>query len=108
MSELPEEQSSLPPDETFVDWSLLTHSPIQFFGLQDGFDNRDLKRAYNCLIRRFKPERFPDEFQRIRAAYDRLDNQFRYGKSSTTFSMFPDVSSWDAWTRESSSDQSSS
>lgn len=62
-----------------VDWSLLPHSPQAFFGVEDGFDRRDLKRKYNRLIRRFKPEKSPAEFQKIRAAYEILDNHLRYG-----------------------------
>jgi len=60
-------------------WNLLPHSPQEFFGLSDEFDRKDLKRSYNCLIRIYKPEKFPQEFQRIREAYEQLDNQLRYG-----------------------------
>ncbi|HEX5470963.1 MAG TPA: hypothetical protein VFW73_03710 [Lacipirellulaceae bacterium] len=66
------------PDEP--DWSLLPHDPVKFFGLNPGFDGRDLKRTYNRLLRLFKPERFPDEFQRSRAAYEQLENAIRYGQ----------------------------
>ena len=61
------------------DWSLLPHDPVRFFGLAEGFDRRELKRSYNQLIRRFKPEKHPQEFQRIRAAYEQLDSGIRYG-----------------------------
>jgi hypothetical protein len=61
------------------EWSLLPHDPQAFFGLADAFDRKDLKRAYNRLIRQYKPEKFPQEFQRIRAAYELLDNHLRYG-----------------------------
>lgn len=63
------------------DWSLLPHDPWRFFGIEAGCDQRELKRRYNELIRRFKPERFPDEFQRIRAAYEQLESAIRYGHS---------------------------
>jgi hypothetical protein len=66
------------------EWSLLPHDPQAFFGLADGFDRKDLKRAYNRLIRQFKPEKFPQEFQRIRAAYELLDNHLRYGATLST------------------------
>lgn len=65
---------------TDPDWRLLPHNPTAFFGLGDGFDRRDLKRSYNQLLRKFKPERFPQEFQRIRAAYEQLENAIRYGQ----------------------------
>lgn len=65
------------------DWSLLPRDPARFFGLADGFDRRDLKRSYNQFIRRFKPERFPQEFQRIRAAFEQLDSDIRYGQKAS-------------------------
>lgn len=61
------------------DWDLLPHDAETFFGLESGFDRRDLKRAYNRFVKRFKPEKFPAEFQRIRAAYEGLDQALRYG-----------------------------
>jgi hypothetical protein len=65
-------------------WSLLPHDPVGFFGLSAGFDRRELKRSYNQLIRRFKPERFPQEFQQIRAAFEQLDSDIRYGQTSSS------------------------
>lgn len=65
------------------DWTLLPHRPQEFFNLDANFDRKDLKRSYNLLLRQFKPEKFPAEFQRIRAAYEYLDNQLRYGSASS-------------------------
>ena len=62
-------------------WDHLPHNPLAFFDLQPGFDRRDLKRAYGKLIRQYKPETHPAEFQRIRAAYEQLENANRYGRS---------------------------
>jgi len=61
-------------------WHLLPHEPEAFFGLEEGYDRKALKRKYNTLLRQFKPEKFPAEFQRIRAAFETLDNQLRYGQ----------------------------
>ncbi len=61
-------------------WDLLPHEPEQFFELPEEFDRKDLKRKYNALLRQFKPEKHPEEFQRIRAAFEQLDNQLRYGE----------------------------
>jgi len=58
-------------------WDLLPDHPEQFFSLSGEYDVRDLKRSYNRLIKRFKPEKFPEEFQRIRAAYERLNDALR-------------------------------
>ena len=65
-----------------VDWSLLPQAPLAFFGLSASFARKELKRAYNRLLRQFKPEKHPQEFQQIRAAYELLDNQLRYGAAS--------------------------
>ena len=67
-------------DEPEPRWELLPSQPEAFFGLEGEFDLRDLKRQYNALIRRFKPERFSDQFQRIRSAYEMLHDALRYGE----------------------------
>lgn len=65
---------------TEPNWNLLPHNPEAFFELDEGYDRKDLKRRYNRLLKQFKPEKFPQEFQRIRAAFEELDNQLRYGR----------------------------
>lgn len=65
-------------------WNLLPHEPEAFFDLAEGYERKDLKRAYNALIRRYKPEKFPNEFQRIRAAYEQLDQRLRYGRETAS------------------------
>lgn len=60
------------------DWSLLPHDPIGFFGLDPAFDRGSLKRRYGQLIRRYKPEQHPTEFQQIRAAFENLEDWLRY------------------------------
>ena len=60
-------------------WHLLPDDPVGFFGLPAEFDRRELKRQYNRLIRVYKPEKHPEEFQRIRAAFENLDTMLRYG-----------------------------
>ncbi|MEM8943772.1 MAG: hypothetical protein AAGD11_01210 [Planctomycetota bacterium] len=63
------------------DWNLLPADPRGFFSLSAEFERKELKRAYNRLIRIYKPEKHPNEFQRIRAAFEELDMQLRYGYS---------------------------
>ncbi len=65
-------------------WDLLPHDPAGFFELSTGFDRKTLKRAYGKLIRQFKPEKFPEQFQKIRAAFEALDGQLRYGQLPST------------------------
>lgn len=67
-------------DSESVDWSLVARDPQAFFGLASGYSRKDLKRSYNRLIRLYKPERAPEEFQRIRGAFELLDNAMRYGE----------------------------
>lgn len=62
-----------------ADWTLLPSDPLGFFGLSPVFDRKDLKRAYGKLIKQYKPETHPSEFQRIRQAYELLESQNRYG-----------------------------
>jgi hypothetical protein len=44
--------------------------PHQLLGVQRDAGPRDLRRAYTGLIRTYKPEQFPEQFRRIRAAYE--------------------------------------
>lgn len=70
-------------DPEHPDWSRLPHDARGFFGLPANFDRKVLKRKYNQFIRIYKPERAPAEFQKIRAAYELLDGQLRYGAMDT-------------------------
>jgi hypothetical protein len=76
------------------DWSRLPHDPAGFFGLGTGFDRRELKRSYNALLRRYKPEKFPQEFQRIRAAYEQLEASMRYGQATSSFGGTVELGDW--------------
>jgi hypothetical protein len=44
--------------------------PFEVLGLELNADERAVKRAYARLARRFKPERDPSSFQRLREAYE--------------------------------------
>ena len=65
------------PTPSEPDWTALPENPWRFFGLPADFDRIGLRRKYSALIRRFKPEKYPDEFQRIRAAFEDIDQQLR-------------------------------
>lgn len=62
-----------------LNWDQLQSNPKKFFGLQDDYDLKDLKRAYNALIRVYKPEQYPNEFQKIRSAYEPMLAALKYG-----------------------------
>ena len=66
------------------DWSQLPANPRGFFALPAEFERKELKRAYNRLIRMYKPEKHPNEFQKIRAAFEELDLELRYGYAAPT------------------------
>lgn len=83
---------SQPPAQP--DWNLLPFQAQQFFDLTDGFDRKTLKRAYNRLIRTYKPEKYPAEFQKIRAAFEQLENELRYGKTSNAAPLSFDEYQW--------------
>ncbi len=76
MSAEPSRDDDSPPA-----WHLLPDDPVGFFGLASGYDRKDLKRAYNALLRRYKPDKAPQEFQKLRAAFEQLDGELRYGHS---------------------------
>ena len=46
--------------------------PYALFGISRGADLREVRRAYARLIRAYKPEHAPEQFRRIREAYELL------------------------------------
>lgn len=60
------------------DWSRWPKGSRVLFGLAQDASRRDLKKAYTKLIRRFKPERAPEQFRRLREAFEELDQEFEW------------------------------
>lgn len=60
MADLPEDPSLWPRD------------PYRLLGLEPGASALDARKAYTRLIRRYKPEQFPEQFRRIRDAYEAI------------------------------------
>lgn len=58
--------------EAEPEFERLPQDPMGFFGLDADFDPKELRRRYTRLIRRYKPERDPEAFQKIRSAYETL------------------------------------
>jgi curved DNA-binding protein CbpA len=54
-----------------IDWSKLSQ-PILFFGLPQDFELADLKKSYKSYIKLYKPDLHPEEFKKIRKAYEEL------------------------------------
>ena len=61
----PMSEHTLPDD--FSRWPV---NPFALLGVRPGVNERDLRRAYTRLIRIYKPEHFPEQFRRIREAYE--------------------------------------
>lgn len=65
--------------ELNIDWSKIVE-PIQFFGLQENFEESELKKAYKSYIKVYKPDLFPEEFKKIRKAYEGLLNRLAFNR----------------------------
>ncbi|MEZ6109526.1 MAG: J domain-containing protein [Pirellulaceae bacterium] len=65
------------------DMAAWPRDPFALLGVSHRADEREARRAYIKLIRRFKPEHAPDHFQRIREAFEYVQRQLevrqRYG-----------------------------
>jgi curved DNA-binding protein CbpA len=78
MSELSENLDEWPTDH------------LELLGVEKGADKKTLKRAYTRLIRRFKPDHFPDQFRRIREAYDEILEDLERETFFAQFNESPD------------------
>jgi hypothetical protein len=58
-------QPSLPDDP-----ALWPDDPYELLGVPRNTGPRELRKAYTGLIRIYKPEQFPEQFRRVRAAYE--------------------------------------
>jgi hypothetical protein len=54
------------------DLSLWPVDPFEILGVGRDVDQQDARRKYLRLVRRFKPEHRPDAFQRLREAFDQV------------------------------------
>ncbi len=58
---------------------LETSDPAELLGIHAGASLRDVKQAYARLIKLYRPERAPQEFQRIHAAFEELSRRLAGG-----------------------------
>ncbi len=70
---LPDDSSRWPSD------------PFELLGVPRNVTELDLKRAYTKLIRKYKPEHAPDEFRKIREAYEAAIEMSRWYRNSPVF-----------------------
>ena len=80
MTSLPEDLNSWPID------------PFELLNLERPTDARTAKRSYFKLIRRFKPDRFPAEFQKIREAYESVQGWLSWQDQRTSDNELGDAS----------------
>jgi hypothetical protein len=82
-------------------WDLLARDPARFFDLNGDWERRDLRRAYGRWIKRFKPDAHPDEFRKIRAGFERLEDELRFERldGDTPATPEPPASALDEDTR---------
>lgn len=59
-----------------------TDDPFALLGVARDVDERELKRAYARLIKRFRPDRAPAEFARIQAAYEHVTQVIKLGAAA--------------------------
>jgi hypothetical protein len=60
------------------DLNLWPHDPYELLGVEPGCDARSVRLAYTRLLRTYKPESAPEQFRRIREAYELLTDYGRY------------------------------
>ena len=49
--------------------------PFTVLGVTDEADDTEIRRRYLALVREFPPDRAPERFQELRAAYDALSDE---------------------------------
>jgi hypothetical protein len=81
---------SNPDDELPADPKSWPRDPYRLLGVDRGVSPRDLRQAYHRMIRRYKPEHAPEEFQRIRAAYEAIQQHTAFYNASLVEAARPD------------------
>lgn len=69
----------------------MTENPYKVLELERTADERAIKKAYVVLLRKFTPEAHPEEFKRIRAAYELLsdaDARARFDKTEDGYDEY--------------------
>lgn len=59
-------------------------TPFEILETSEDSDDKSIKKAYLQMVKRYPPEHFPADFQRIRASYERIKTQ----KDRLRFALF--------------------
>ena len=78
----------MPEHELTEDLAQWPGDPFELLGLSATSAERDARRAYIRLIKRFKPDHHPAHFQRIREAYEFVQRQIEIREKYSAF--FPE------------------
>ncbi len=76
MNDLPEDLNLWPAD------------PYELLGIEHHTDERSVRRAYLRLVRRFKPDFYPEHFQRVREAHDMVLQYLEYQRFTDDHTEF--------------------
>jgi len=50
-------------------------TPFEILQIDHESDDEAIRKGYLAMVQQFPPERFPDEFQRVRAAYESIKTE---------------------------------
>ncbi|MCI5212369.1 MAG: J domain-containing protein, partial [Candidatus Electrothrix sp. ATG2] len=50
-------------------------TPYEILGISEECDDKTVKQGYLLMVKQFPPERFPEDFQRIRHAYEKIKTE---------------------------------
>ena len=59
-------------------------TPFEILDIPEDSGDEVVKKGYLAMVKRFPPERFPSEFQRIRSAYETVKTE----KDRLSFALF--------------------
>ena len=73
----------------------------KILGIQSTYDTSEVKRAYAKLLKVYRPESDPEEFQRIREAYEEALEHIKHGAGADVNedaeAKALQEAAWDAW-----------
>jgi curved DNA-binding protein CbpA len=50
-------------------------TPYEILGISENCNDETVKQGYLLMVKQFPPERFPEDFQRIRNAYEKIKTE---------------------------------
>ena len=50
-------------------------TPYEILGISEDCNDKIVKQGYLLMVKQFPPERFPEDFQRIRHAYEKIKTE---------------------------------